>query len=332
MRSGAAVTKLPRRRFLHLAAAAAVFQGVSPMASAQDYPTRPVRFIVSFPAGGPNDILGRLMAQWLSERLGQPFVVENRPGASGNIGTELVVRAPPDGYTLLLVGPANAISGSLNANLSFDFLRDIAPVAGITREPLVMVVHPSVPVKSATEFVAYAKANPGKLKMASTGNGSSPHVTGELFKMMTGVDVVVVHYAGGGPALKAMIEGQAEMMFEPMSAAIEPIRSGKLRPLGVTTAARAQALPEVATVGESVPGYEASAVTGIGVPRNTPAEIIGRLNQAINAAFADATMKARLADTGGAVLPGSPADFGKLLVEETEKWAKVIKSSGTRQN
>ena len=324
--------KLLRRRFLQLAATAAVVPAVVGTARAQDYPARPLRLVVGFPAGGPNDILGRMMAQWLSERLGQPVEVDNRPGASGNIGTEAVVRAPPDGYTLLLVGPANAISGSLNANLSFNFLRDIAPVGGITREPLVMVVHPSVPARTVPEFIAYAKANPGKVKMASTGNGSSPHVTGELFKMMTGVDVVVVHYGGGGPALKAMIEGQAEVMFEPMSAAIDPIRSGKLRALGVTTAARAQALPEVATVGDSVPGYEASAVTGIGVPRNTPAEIIGRLNQAINAAFADPKMKARLADTGGAALPGSPADFGKLLAEETEKWGKVIRSSGTRQN
>jgi len=324
--------KLPRRRFLHLAAAAAVLPAAARTASAQSYPARPVRFVVSFPAGGPNDILGRLRAQWLSERLGQPFVVENRPGASGNIGTEAVVRAPPDGYTLLLVGPANAISGSLNQNLSFNFLRDIAPVAGITREPLVMVVHPSVTAKTVPELVADAKANPGKIKMASTGNGSSPHVTGELFKMMTGVDVVVVHYAGGGPALKAMIDGQAEMMFEPMSAAIEPIRTGKLRALAVTTAARSQALPEVGTVGESVPGYEASAVTGIGVPRNTPVEIIDKLNREINAAFTDPTMKARLADTGGAALPGSPADFGKLIAEETEKWAKVIKFSGAKQN
>ncbi|MET0630372.1 MAG: tripartite tricarboxylate transporter substrate binding protein [Xanthobacteraceae bacterium] len=322
----------PRRQFLRLALGAAALPAASQLALAQSYPAKPVRFLVGFPAGGPNDILARLMAEWLSRQLGQPFVVENMPGASGNIATEAVVRAPPDGHTLLLVGPANAISASLYDNLRFDFLRDIAPVAGITREPLVMVVHPSVPARTVPEFIAYAKANPGKVKMASTGNGSSPHVTGELFKMMTGVDVVVVHYAGGGPALKAMIEGQAEMMFEPMSAAIEPIRSGKLRPLGVTTAARAQALPEVATVGESVPGYEASAVTGIGVPRNTPAEIIGRLNQAINAAFADPKMKARLADTGGAALPGSPADFGKLLAEETEKWAKVIKASGTRQN
>jgi tripartite-type tricarboxylate transporter receptor subunit TctC len=332
MRSGEIIMKRPRRRFLHVAAAAALVTAAGSTAMAQTYPTRPVRFVVSFPAGGPNDILGRMTAQWLSERLGQPFVVENRPGASGNIGTELVVRAPADGYTLLLVGPANAISGSLNQNLSFNFLRDIAPVAGITREPLVMVVHPSVPAKTAPEFIAYAKANPGKIKMASTGNGSSPHVTGELFKMMTGVDVAVVHYAGGGPALKAMIEGQAEMMFEPMSAAIEPVRTGKLRALAVTTATRSQALPDIPAMADAVPGYEASAVTGIGAPANTPAEIVEWLNQAINAAFADPRMKARLADTGGAVLPGSPADFGKLLAEETEKWAKVIKSSGTRQN
>jgi tripartite-type tricarboxylate transporter receptor subunit TctC len=322
--------RLPRRRFLHLAGVAAVLPAISRTASAQTYPTRPVRFVVSFPAGGPNDILGRLMAQWLSERLGQPFVVENRPGASGNIGTEAVVRAPADGYTLLLVGPANAISASLYQNLNFDFLRDIAPVAGITREPLVMVVHPSVAAKTVQELIADAKANPGKIRMASTGNGSSPHVTGELFKMMTGVDVAVVHYAGGGPALKAMIDGQAEMMFEPMSAAIEPIRTGKLRPLAVTTATRSQALPEIPTMSDFVPGYEASAVTGIGVPRNTPAEIVGKLNKEVNAAFADAKMKARLADTGGAVLPCSPADFEKLVAGEVEKWGKVIKFSGTK--
>ena len=225
-----------RRQFLHLAGAAAALPAVSRMGWAQGYPARPVRFVVSFPAGGPNDILGRLMAQWLSERLGQPFVVDNRPGASGNIGTEEVVRAPADGYTLLLVGPANAIGPSLYNDLKFDFLRDIALVAGITREPLVMVVHPSVPAMTVPEFIAHAKANPGKIKMASTGNGSSPHLTGELFKMMTGVDVVTVHYAGGGPALRGMIGGQAEMMFEPMSASIEPVRTGKLRALAVTTA------------------------------------------------------------------------------------------------
>ena len=321
-----------RRQFLHLAGAAAALPAVSRMGWAQGYPARPVRFVVSFPAGGPNDILGRLMAQWLSERLGQPFVVDNRPGASGNIGTEEVVRAPADGYTLLLVGPANAIGPSLYNDLKFDFLRDIALVAGITREPLVMVVHPSVPAMTVPEFIAHAKANPGKIKMASTGNGSSPHLTGELFKMMTGVDVVTVHYAGGGPALRGMIGGQAEMMFEPMSASIEPVRTGKLRALAVTTATTSQALPDIPTMGASVPGYEASAVTGIGVPKNTPAEVIDTLNKAINAAFADPTMKARLADTGGAALPGSPADFEKLIAGEIEKWGRVIKVSGTKPN
>jgi tripartite-type tricarboxylate transporter receptor subunit TctC len=324
--------RFPRRRFLHLAGAAVALPALPHSATAQAYPSRPVRFVVSFPAGGPNDILGRLMAQWLSERLGQPFVVENRPGASGNIGTEAVVRAPADGHTLLLVGPANAISTSLYPNLGFDFLRDIALVAGITREPLVLVVHPSVTARTVPELIAAAKASPGKIKLASTGNGSSPHVTGELFKMMTGVDVTVVHYAGGGPALKAMIEGQAEMMFEPMSAAIEPIRTAKLRALAVTTATRSQALPDVPVMGDFVPGYEASAVTGIGVPKATPAEIVDRLNKEINAAFADPKMQARLADTGGAVLPGSPADFEKLIAGEIEKWGKVIKFSGTKPN
>jgi tripartite-type tricarboxylate transporter receptor subunit TctC len=257
-------------------------------------------------------------------------VVENRPGASGNIATEAVVRAPADGYTLLLVGPANAIGASLYANLSFNFLRDIAPVAGITREPLVMVVHPSVPARTVAQFIADAKAHAGPIKMASTGNGSSPHVSGELFKMMTGLDLPVVHYAGGGPALKAMIEGQAQVMFEPMSAAIDPVRSGKLRPLAVTTTTRAAALPHVPALADAVPGYEASAVTGIGAPKETPAEIIATLNTAINAAFADPTMKARLADTGGTMLAGSPAEFGRLLVQETEKWAEVVKSSGAK--
>ncbi len=321
-----------RRRFLQLAGTTAMFPAVSRMATAQTYPARPVRLIVGFPAGGPNDILGRLMAQWLSEHLGQPFVVENRPGASGNIATEAVVRAAADGYTLLLVGPANAISPSLYPNLSFNFVRDIAPVGAITREPLVMVVHPSVPAKTVAEFIAYAKLNSGRVKMASTGNGSSPHVTGELFKMMSSLDLPVVHYGGGGPALKAMIEGQAEMMFEPMSAAIEPIKTGKLRALAVTTAVRSQALPEVPTVAATIPGYEASAVTGIGVPKDTPAEIIGRLNMAINAAFADPVMKARLADTGGAVLPGSPAAFGRIIADEVEKWGKVVRFSGATPN
>jgi len=322
--------KNSRRRVLCLGTAAAVLAAMPPPAWAQTYPSAPVRLIVGFPGGGPNDILARLMGHWLAQRLGQPFVVENRPGASGNIATEAVVRAPPDGHTLLLVGPANAISASLYPGLAFNFLRDIAPVAGITREPLVMVVHPSVPATTVAEFIAYAKAGPGRIKLASTGNGSSPHVSGELFKMLTGVEVAVVHYAGGGPALKAMIDGQAQVMFEPMSAAIAPIRSGQLRALAVTTTTRSKALPDVPAMADAVPGYEASAVTGIGAPRNTPADIIATLNAAINAAFADAAMSARLADTGGSALAGSPAEFGKLLAEETEKWAKVVKFSGAK--
>ena len=321
-----------RRAFLNLAMGAVILAALPNPARSQAYPARPVRFIVGFPVGGPNDILARLMGEWLSQRLGQPFVVENRPGASGNIATEAVVRAPADGYTLLLVGPANAISASLYDNLGFNFLRDIAPVAGITREPLVMVVHPSVPATTVAEFIAHAKAEPGKLKMASTGNGSSPHVSGELFKIMTRLGLPVVHYAGGGPALKAMIDGQAQMMFEPMSAAIEPIRTGKLRPLAVTTATRSPALPDVPSLGDVVPGYEASAVTGIGVPSGTPADTVETLNKAVNAAFADPTMKARLADTGGMTLAGSPAQFGQLLADETAKWGAVVKASGAKPN
>ena len=322
--------KLARRTFLRLAAGAASFPAWSGAAWSGAYPARPVRIVVGFAPGGAFDIVARLMGQWLSERLGQPFVIENRPGASGNIATEAVVRAAPDGYTLLLVGPANAISPSLYPNLSFNFLRDIAPVAGVTREPLVLVVHPSVPAASVAELIAHAKAEPGRIKMASTGNGSSPHVSAELFKMLAGIDVAIVHYAGGGPALKAMIDGQAQMMFEPMSAAIAPIRDGKLRALAVTTIARSPALPEVATIASTVPGYEASAVTGIGAPSGTPAAIIATLNAAINAAFADPDMKVRLADTGGTALAGSPAEFGKILAEETDKWAKVVKSSGAK--
>jgi tripartite-type tricarboxylate transporter receptor subunit TctC len=324
--------RLARRQFLHLMACAGVLPALPRTAAAQTYPSRPVRFVIGFPAGGPNDILGRLMAQWLSERLKHPFAVENKPGASGNVATELVVRAPADGYTILLVGPANAISGSLYPNLGFNFLRDIAPVAAITREPLVMVVHPSVPTKTVPEFLNYAKANPGQVKMASTGNGSSPHVTGELFKQMTGLKLEVVHYGGGGPALKAMIEGQAQMMFEPMSASIGPVRSGQLRALAVTTEKRSQALPEIPTVAETVKGYEASAVTGIGVPKGTPHEIVATLNEAVNAAFTDPAMKSKLADTGGTPLAGSPADFAKLLAAETEKWGRVVKASGTKAN
>jgi tripartite-type tricarboxylate transporter receptor subunit TctC len=315
---------IPRRRLLSLAGACAIIPSAVTFARAESYPTRPIHFVVGFPVGGPNDILARLTGQWLSERLGQPVIVENRPGASGNLATEAVVRAPADGYTLLMVGPANAINASLYNDLKFNFLRDIAPVAAITREPLVMLIHPSVPAKSVPEFIAYAKANPGKIKMASTGTGSSPHVSGLLFTMMTGVDLDIAQYAGGGPALKGLMEGQVQMMFEPISASIAPIRSGKLRPLAVTTATRSAVLPEIPSLGDFVPGYEASAVTGIGVPTNTSGESIDRLNGEINAAFADPTMTARLRDTGGIVLAGSPADFGRVMAAETGKWAKVI--------
>ncbi len=277
---------LARRRFLGLTGA--VLSALAGPARAQAWPTHRIGLVVGFPAGGPNDILARLMAQWLSERLGQPVIVENRPGASGNIATEAVIRAPADGYTLLLVGPANAINPALHENPDFQFLRDIAPVAAITREPLVMLVHPSVPAKTVPEFIAYAKANPSAIRMASTGDGSSPHMSGLLFEMMTGLNLDVVHYAGGGPALKEMIEGHAQIMFEPMSASIEPVRAGKLRALAVTTATRSDALPEVPSLNDSVPGYEASAVTGIGAPASTPVEIIDRLNREINAAFTDA--------------------------------------------
>ncbi len=320
---------IARRRFLQLAALAAL-PGWPLMAQAQTYPTKPVRFVIGFPAGGPNDILGRIIAQWLSEKLGQPFNVENKGGRSGNIATAEVVRAPTDGYTILLCGPANAISGSLYPDLPFNFLRDIVPVAGVTREPLVMVLHPSVPARTVPEFLAYARANAGAIKMASTGNGSSPHVTGELFKQMTGLQLEVVHYGGGGPALKAMIAGEAQMMFEPMSASIEPVRSGKLRAIAVTTSERSSALPEVPILAEVVPGYEASAVTGIGVPKGTPPEIIEVLNKTVQAAFADAGMKSKLADTGGAPLPGTAADFAKLMAAETEKWGKVVKAAGIK--
>jgi tripartite-type tricarboxylate transporter receptor subunit TctC len=320
-----------RRQLLRLVAMAAALPVFPRMIRAQTYPTRPLRLIVGFPAGGPNDILGRLIAEWLSARLGQPVEVENQAGSSGNIATAAVVRAAPDGYTLLLCGPANAISASLPDKLDFVFLRDIAPVGGITREPLVLLVHPSVPAKNTAELIAYAKAEPAKVRMASTGAWSSPHVSGELFKMMTGIAVETVHYAGGGPALRELAAGNAQMMFEPMSAAIGPVRAGKLRALGVTTAARSAALPDVPTVADTVPGYEASAVTGIGAPRGTPAEIVERLNREINAAFTDAGMQARLADTGGMPLPGSPAAFAKVLADETEKWGKVVRfATGAR--
>jgi tripartite-type tricarboxylate transporter receptor subunit TctC len=322
--------KLFRRKFLHLAAGAAALPAVSRIARAQTYPTRPVRIIVGFAAGTGADILARLMGQWLSERLGQQFVIENRPGAGTNIATETVVRSTPDGYTLLAVSPANAINATLYEKLNFNFIRDIAPVAGIMRTPNVMLVNPSVPAKSVPELIAYAKGNPGKISFASAGNGSGSHMSGELFKMMTGVDIVHVPYRGGGPALTDLLGGQVQLMFPGTTASIEYIRSGKLRALAVTTATRSPALPDIPTVGDFVPGYESSLMDGVGAPKNTPPEIINRLNKEINAGLADPKMKARLADLGGVALPGSPADFGKLIAEETEKWGKVVKFTGIK--
>jgi tripartite-type tricarboxylate transporter receptor subunit TctC len=322
--------KLPRRNFLHLAAGAAALSAVSRFASAQTYPSRPVRLLVGFAAGGGVDIVARLIGQWLSERLGQQFIIENRPGAGTNIATEAVVRAPADGYTLLLVNVANAVNATLYDNLIFNFIRDVAPVAGIMVVPNVMVVHPSVPAKTVPEFIAYAKANLGKINMGSGGIGGPSHVAGELFKMMAGVDLVHVPYRGVAPALTDLIGGQVQVIFSTMTGSIEYIRTGKLRALAVTTAMRAEALPDIPTVGEFVPGYEASAWYGLGAPKNTPAEIVAKLNKEINAGLADPKLRARLADLGGTVLAGSPADFSKLIAEEIDKWAKVIKSAGIK--
>jgi tripartite-type tricarboxylate transporter receptor subunit TctC len=303
--------------------------GIGP-ARALDYPTRPVHLIVGYPAGGTTDILARLVGQYLSERLGQQFIIDNRSGAGNNIGTEVVVNAAPDGYTLLLVNPANAINATLYEKLPFNFIRDIAPVAGIVRVPNVMEVNPAVPAKTVAEFIAYAKANPGKVNMASSGNGTSIHVSGELFKMMTGVDMLHVPYRGSAPALTDLMGGQVQVLFDNMPSSVEYLKAGKLRPLAVTTAARADALPGVPTVAETVPGYEASAWFGLGAPKGTPAEIVDKLNAAVNAGLADPKLKARLADLGGTMLTGPAADFGKLIAEETEKWAKVVKFSGAR--
>jgi tripartite-type tricarboxylate transporter receptor subunit TctC len=323
--------KLPhRRQFLHLAAAAAAVPGVARIAWAQAYPARPVRIIVGFTPGSAPDIVARLMGQWLSERLGQQFVIDNRPGGGGNIGTEVVVRASPDGYTLLLVGGWNAINATLYDKLNFNFIRDIAPVAAISRERIVMVVHPSFPATTVPEFIAYAKANPGKVNMASPSNGSSPHVSGELFKMMASIDMTHVPYRGGGQMMTDLIAGQVQVSFIGLTVAIEHIRSGKVRALAVTSATRSDALPDIPTVGEFVPGYEASAWFGVGAPKNTPAEIVDKLNQEINADLADPKMKARLAEWGATALPGSPADFGKLIAEETEKWRKVIRAANIK--
>ena len=322
--------KLPRRKFLHLALGAAALPAVSSITRAQTYPARPVRLIVGFTPGSAPDVEARLMAQWLSQRLGQQFLVENRAGAGGNIGTEVAVRAPADGYTLLLVGAPNAINTTLYEKLSFNFLRDIAPVAGITRERLVVVVHPSFPAKTIPEFIAYTKANPRKVTMASAGNGSSTHVSGELFKMMAGVDMIHVPYRGGGQVMTDLIAGQVQVSFMGLSVAIEHIRSGKVRALAVTTTTRSDVLPDIPTVGDFVPGYEASAFWGIGAPRNTPAEIINKLNQEMNAGLAEPTFKARFADVGGTALVGSPGEFGKFIADETEKWAKVIRAANIK--
>jgi tripartite-type tricarboxylate transporter receptor subunit TctC len=299
-------------------------------ALALDYPTKPVRWIVGYPAGGSTDILARLIGQWLSARLGQQFIIENRPGAGNNLGTEQVVRAAPDGYTILLVNPANAINTTLYEKLSFNFVRDIAPVAGLIRVPNVMEVNPAVPAKTVPEFIAYAKANPGKINMASAGSGSSQHMAGELFKMMAGVDMVHVPYRGAAPALTDLLAGQVQVMFDNMTSSVEHVRAGRLRGLAVTTAARSEALPDLPIVGDFVPSYEASGIYGIGVPKDTPPDIVDKLNREINAAISDPKIKARLADLGGLILSGSSTEFAKVLTEEVEKWGKVVKFSGAK--
>jgi tripartite-type tricarboxylate transporter receptor subunit TctC len=322
---GGTAMKLPRRRFLHLAAGAVALPALSRIARAQAYPTRPVRVVVGFPPGGLTDILARLMGQWLSERLGQQFVIENRPGGGTNIATEAVVKAPPDGYTLLMVGSTNAFNATLYDKLNFNFIRDIAPVATITRQPQVMVVHPSVPARTVSEFIAYATANPGKLNMASAGTGTPSHIFGELFKFMTGVNLLHVPYRGSAPALTDMLGGQMQAMFDNLASSIEYVQTGKLRALAVTTATRSPALPDIPTVSEFLPGFEASGWQGVGAPKNTPPEIVDRLNREINAGLGDPQLRARIAGLGATVFIASPEDFGKYIADEVEKWSKVIK-------
>ena len=311
---------------LHLIAALLV--SAPPLAASADYPSRPVRWIVGYPAGGTTDIVARLIGHWLSERLGQQFIIENKPGAGNNIGTETMINSPPDGYTVLLTNPANAINATLYQRLPFNFMRDTAPVAGFMRVPNVMEVNPKVPANSVAEFIAYARANPDKINWASSGNGTSVHLSGELFKIMTGIDLTHVPYRGSAPALTDMISGTVQVMFDNMPSSLPHIQAGTLRALGVTTAARSDALPNVPTVAETVPGYEASAFFGMSMPKGTPAEVIEKLNQEINAGLADPGVKARLAELGGILMPGTPAQFGQVIAEETEKWAKVIKTGG----
>ena len=330
--SEAAVMKLERRKLLKFAGVVVATPMISQIARAQAYPTRPVRFIHGYVPGGSADITARLIGQWLSDRLGQPFIVESRPGAGSNIGTEAVVRANPDGYTILLVAPANAINATLYERLPYNFIQDIAPVAGLIRFPNVMEVNPSVPATTVPEFIAYAKANPGRINMASSGNGSTIHMSGELFKMMTGITMVHVPYRGAAPALTDMIGGQVQVMFDNVPSSIEYVRTGKLRALAVTTARRSEVLPDIPTLGDFVPGYESSAWYGVGVPRNTARDIIDRLSREINAGLGDPKLKAQFADLGATVIPGSPDDFGKLIAEETEKWGKVVKFSGAKAN
>ena len=321
---------LLRRQFLRLGAAAVAVPAVSRIASAQSYPARPVRWIVGFTPAGGNDITARLIGQWLTEKLGQPFVIENRPGAGTNIAAEAVINSPPDGYTLFLTNTSNTVNNSLYETLNFDFIRDMLPVVGISRAPVVMVVDPSLPVKTVPEFIAYAKANPGKINMGSAGIGATGHLAGELLQMITGIKLVHVPYRGNAPALTDLIAGQVQIVFPSSASSIELVKTGKVRGLAVTGSVRLAALPELPTVADFVPGYEASSLYGIGVPRNTPTEVIERLNREVNAALADPKMKERFVDLGGTPFGGSPADFGKLLADETEKWAKVVKFAGIK--
>ena len=322
--------RLSRQRFLRIAASAVALPAVSRFARAEAYPSRPVRLILGYPPGGSADLTARMMGQWLSERLGQQFIIDSRPGAGTNIATEAVVRAPADGYTILLAAPANAINATLFEKLNFDYLRDIAPVAGLISFPDVVEVNPSVPVHSVPELIAYAKANPGKLNFASSGVGSTLHVSGELFKMMAGVDIIHVPYRGGGPALVDLISGRVQLMFDNLPTSVEFIKSGKLRPLAVTSAKRSDVFPDLPTVGDFVKGYEATAWYGVSAPKGTPSEAIDTLNKAINAILAEPAAKARFGELGASLLPGSPADFGKLVSDETEKWGKVIRFAGIK--